>query len=337
MGNVTGIGGRLSMRAAMALGGWGLLGHALSAEAACRGGSYGRTEFTLSAPARLFSRDVAINGALSPWLDTYRSYSDPYDIICDREEIEFGATGSAGAVGTYVESGITYSVYATAAPGVGVAVRARPISHPGTSGGFRAGAPQALLRGSGYQDMRTATQLKFIKTAAVVAGGRMARFQIGTFYALWGTRSVSKSAFIEAGTLTVLDQPLCRLQGRSVNMGEYEAGQFSGIGSVTTAIPYTVNLNCDAGVGRVQYQLNSGTPVFDEAQGVANVTGSASGIGIQYLDDKDAPLAFYKTHDFGDVGTGESSRLFKARYRQIAEVVGPGEANASLTFVFTYP
>lgn len=310
------------------------------ADASCGRGSYGRTDFTVSGPVRLSSRGIGVGEALSPWLDTIRTYSEPYDVVCaTTDNIEFTVEGSAGPTEHYVESGIYYSVYPTAAPGVGVVVRARPTSNPGSAGGYEAGQRSILLRGTGHSYIFTASQVKFIKTAATVANGNMSRFQVGTAVAtaLNGGSRGTKPMFIEAATLQVVDQPSCRLNSQTVSMGTYSVGRFKGVGTGTTPVPYTVRLDCDAGVGLVHYQLNVVTPVYDEDQGVALVSGGATGVGIQFLDEGENPVAFYRTHVFGDIRNGESSRLFKARYQQIEPVIGPGEANASLTMIFTYP
>ncbi|MCU0999509.1 fimbrial protein [Stenotrophomonas maltophilia] len=309
--------------------------------AACFRDAYGRSEFQIRGPVRLAPRGIAVGAALSPWLDTDRIYSPVSDLVCDSasDNVEFGVEGQAGAVGSYSEAGIPYSVYSTGAAGVGIVIRARPISHAGRSGGFESGSLQSLLVGTGITgNLLTVVQVKFVRLAGSLSGGQLMRFQIGRFYARYsGTRFAYKPAFLEQASLAIQDEPACYVNSQSVYMGEISVGRFKGLGSSLPPVPYTVTLNCDASVGRVDYQISSVTPVMDEAEGIAEVSGGALGVGIQFLDDKSAPMSFYRTHTFGDARLGETSRMFQARYRQTGGHVEPGEANAMLTFVFTYP
>ena len=310
------------------------------ARGACFRDAYGYSEFQAASGVRLAVRGVPVGDALSPWLDTNRIYSPTSDLVCNAasDDIEFGLQGAAGPVSAYTEAGVTYGVYATNAAGVGVVVRASPFSHPGKGGGFGAGR-QTLISGTGVTgNILTTVQLKFIRTGATVAGGELRRLQIGSFYARHtGIQFAYKPAYIAAVTFEVLDEPSCRVITKVVSMGYITRDRFAGPGSALEAVPFPVDLECEAGVGRVDYQISPGTRVVDEALGIAEVTGGASGVGIQFLDDKEAPLAFYRTHEFGDMRLGKSSRLFHARYRQVGPVVAAGDANASLTFVFSYP
>ncbi|HBP02292.1 MAG TPA: hypothetical protein DD677_03755 [Stenotrophomonas sp.] len=310
------------------------------ARGACFRDAYGYSEFQAASGVRFAARGVSVGDALSPWLDTNRIYSPTSDMVCNAasDDIEFGLQGAAGPVSTYTEAGVTYGVYATSAAGVGVVVRGSPLSHPGKGGGFGAGR-QAIISGTGGTgDILTAVQLKFIRTGATVAGGELRRFQIGSFYARHtGIQFAYKPAYIAAVKFDVLDEPSCRVITRMVSMGYVTRDRFAGPGTVLDAVPYSVDLDCEAGVGQVDYQISPGSPVVDEKLGIAEVTGGASGVGIQFLDDKESPLAFYRTHEFGDMSTGRSSRLFHARYRQVGPEVTAGGANASLTFVFSYP
>ncbi|HEL3170615.1 TPA: type 1 fimbrial protein [Stenotrophomonas maltophilia] len=310
------------------------------ARGACYRDAYGYSEFQAASGVRLAVQGVPVGEALSPWLDTTRIYSAASDLVCNSasDDIEFGLQGGAGPVATYTEAAVTYGVYATNAAGVGVVVRASPLSHSGKGGGFRAGR-QILMAGTGITgNILTAVQLKFIRTGDVVAGGELRRFQVGSFYARHtGLQFAYKPAYIAAVTFEAVDEPSCRVITKAVSMGYITRDRFAGPGTALDAVPYTVDLDCEAGVGRVDYQISPGTAVVDETLGIAEVTGGASGVGIQFLDDKQSPLAFYRSHGFGDMRSGETSRLFHARYRQVGAQVTAGEANASLTFVFSYP
>ncbi|MGG2100926.1 fimbrial protein [Stenotrophomonas sp. NRRL B-14846] len=311
------------------------------ARGACFRDAYGYSEFQAASGVRLAVRGVPVGDALSPWLDTGRIYSPVSDLVCNSapDDIEFGLEGAAGPVSTYTEAGISYGVYATNAAGVGVVVRASPISHSGKGGGFSAAHRQILISGTGVTgNLLTVVQLKFIRTGETVAGGELRRFQIGRFYARHsGIQFAYKPAYIAAVAFDVMDEPSCRVITRMVSMGYVTRDRFAGPGTVLDAVPYSVDLDCEAGVGQVDYQISPGSPVVDEKLGIAEVTGGASGVGIQFLDDKESPLAFYRNHEFGDMSTGRSSRLFHARYRQVGPEVTAGGANASLTFVFSYP
>lgn len=316
-----------------------LLALSAPAQALCSRGPYGRAEFQISAPVQLRSRDVAIGHALTPWLDAQRTYSVD-DFTCAKSDVvELGVEGAVGSGDVYSEAGVTYTLYSGGIEGVAMAVRSRPISHAGQGGGFQSGHEQVLLSGTGYSTpFITGVQVKFVKTAATVAGGTLPRTNVGATYVRWGaTGWHSMPVWINAVDIVAVDQPICRGDSQTVDMGEIPLSRFSGPGSGTLPRRYTVTLVCEAGVGQVNYQLASLTRVLDEAEGIAEVSGGAAGIGIQFLDGDGSPLAFYRNHDFGDAGSDVRKHDFLARYLQVDATVTPGEANAGLTLVLSYP
>lgn len=116
---------------------------------------------------------------------------------------------------------------------------------------------------------------------------------------------------------------------------DIQANIFTGPGSTSTDVPFSIALNCDSGV-RVSFQLDgtdSGTP---GVLALNNDSDSATGIGIQVLY-KGNPVTFGTViPDSLITSAGDHDIDFLARYYQIGNSVTGGPANATATFTMTY-
>lgn len=123
-----------------------------------------------------------------------------------------------------------------------------------------------------------------------------------------------------------------------VTMGDVQRNSFSGVGSVSESIPFSVQLNCQANT-QVDITINA-------EQDSSNIPGvirlnqssetTATGIGIQMLYNNN-PMIFGSQINTGSSATeGNYSIPFTARYLQIQPVVTAGHANASATFTMSY-
>ncbi|MCE9909581.1 fimbrial protein [Hafnia paralvei] len=116
---------------------------------------------------------------------------------------------------------------------------------------------------------------------------------------------------------------------------DIQANIFTGPGSTSTDVPFSIALNCDNGV-RVSFQLDgtdSGTP---GVLALNNDSDSATGIGVQVLY-KGNPVTFGTVILDGLItSAGDHNIDFLARYYQTGNSVTGGPANATATFTMTY-
>ena len=125
-------------------------------------------------------------------------------------------------------------------------------------------------------------------------------------------------------------------------MGTYSVSSFKGVGSVAAVMPFNLAFNdCNTGLTRIQYQFAAPGGVAVPAKGVINLTNdgsTAKGIGLQVTDGNGTPIVFNQSYNLtGVTSSGTSYTVpFKAAYYQTGATVGPGSANAALTFTINY-
>lgn len=149
--------------------------------------------------------------------------------------------------------------------------------------------------------------------------------------------------------VTVKDET-CSVAGNAnqeVPLGSYTAskssGFGSGIGQTSSAVPFAVQLNCEAllsGTFDVMMQFNGDTVSGLSDSGVValNSASTASGVGVQILNGDRQPIAL--AAPFAVASYPLSNALVTvplyARYYQTASTVTPGTANAVATYTLSY-
>ena len=142
----------------------------------------------------------------------------------------------------------------------------------------------------------------------------------------------------------------CTVAGNAnqeVPLGSYTASKISGLGSAigqtSSAIPFTIKLNCEAllsGTFDVMMQFNGNTVSGLSDSGVValNSVSTASGVGVQILNSDQQPIAL--ATPFAVASYPLSNALVTvplyARYYQTASTVTPGTANAVATYTISY-
>lgn len=127
----------------------------------------------------------------------------------------------------------------------------------------------------------------------------------------------------------------------TVNMGRTKNTNFSGAGSTSAEVPFTIDLNCDEATN-VNLTLEPGSAgAADASRGVLNIDAggagqTATGVGVQVLYNE-TPVAL---GEMLKIATTASEGMFsidlRARYFQTSSAITPGKANASATFTTTY-
>lgn len=187
---------------------------------------------------------------------------------------------------------------------------------------------------------------------------------------------MSASAFAASGTVHFrgeLTQGSCQVssdtQDQTVYLGRYSTTEFTAVGDTTASKSFNIDVtNCDPGTYTIRFDGpnpqnqpdllavdagytggdtdQSGNPITESA----DASTSASGVGIEVLNNEDQPfpiggaaqggnLANFTIEEGGNGsasgGTAYSINL-KARYKSYADEVTAGQANADATFSIQY-
>ena len=312
------------------------------AATSCSGGG-GHTDFQPPALVEFTARDVPVGAALTPWLPINGGAATT-EFRCDSNApVEYRMETHGGFIKQrYHESGAEYVVYETGVAGVGMAFLAE---YAGSSRGRPSalGYYEAVLHkgDSGTGPVGARLMIKYIRTGNIAHGSGTSNREMVIESRLYegGTGPMRHQLWVGATTLKIQDRPSCRMRTQEINMGFVPVAAFTGMGSTAGERSYELVLDCEAGVGRVDYQVVPTTAVLDAAQGIAEASGGVVGVGYQFLNGDGSPMRFYGSDEFGR-GSANAEILrktFGVRYRQTLPAITPGPANAGLTFSLTFP
>ncbi|WP_250628556.1 fimbrial protein [Pinirhizobacter soli] len=256
----------------------------------------------------------------------------------------------------YVHPVFGANVYQTNVQGVGVVVWAgNNVAVPAQFNSAPAGAV-AIVNNHNYF-------VSLVKTAEVVLAGSIPASQLPTFEYVVGTNNLRVHSGRTVGSLNIVSAT-CRTPDVNVNLGNHVLDVLTGVNTTTTAVDVSIALqNCPAFFGRtsvtstngtisagslgdntISYLINPTTSAVDAARGIlalSNLTGSATGIGIQLLRADGITPAVLNSNTASGLAlqptNGQNYQIqLKARYIQIAAVTTPGQANAAATVTLTY-
>lgn len=321
-----------------------LLMHSQHAHAAhCDGGAYPETEIHPPGLVEFSAKGVEVGQGLSPWIAT-NGGGRTAEFHCTADvPISYRIEGHGGYVARYSESGEEYLVYPTGVAGVGVVIGVvyfRSVgSRPKPAGYYE---HEAYSGASGIGYIGATFFIKYVRTGDIVNGSAATSREMVIEARLYESGSGSplrKQVYIMPTTLKIQDRPSCRVRPQNVDMGRIFVGSFKGVGTTAGERRYEVALDCEAGVGQVNFQAAPTTPVLDTEQGLAEASGGVQGVGYQFLLGDGSPMRFYATHEFGYGAAGASvlSKTFGVRYRQVSPTILPGHANAGLTYTLILP
>lgn len=312
-----------------------------AAAASCSGGG-GHTDFQPPALVEFTARDVPVGAGLTPWLPINGGAATTEFRCNSSASIDYRMETHGGFIKQrYHESGAEYVVYETGVAGVGMAFLAE---YAGSSGRPSAlGYNEAVLHkgdiGTGPVGARF--MIKYIRTGNIAHGNGTSNRTMVIESRLYegGAGPMRHQLWVGATTLKIQDRPSCRMRTQEINMGFVPVAAFNGVGSTAGERSYELVLDCEAGVGRVDYQVVPTTVVLDAAQGMAEASGGVVGVGYQFLNGDGSPMRFYGSEEFGRGSSNAEilRKTFGVRYRQTLPAITPGPANAGLTFSLTFP
>lgn len=321
-----------------------LLAVSVSTKAACDAvGS-----FTLNPGSIIVQRDVTVGQPFTDWIYSnsgmaYQNCSFDGQLQYD---IENGIKSYNGR-----SSGLSYNgetVFDTNLPGVGFVLEGNAQSDSqGWSGwqGIRSGATEQMIvktpHNSGDKIAFTdQARIRLIKTGNIQSGALNG--SVGYFYG--GIRETTSwnaepPISFAGGTITSVACTVTSQEPVSVPLGEHDKSEFGGVGSSTGWTAFDIGLQCDKDA-RINVRI-------DATQDVSGITGvmrldndqdAASGVGVElWYQHTNTPVAFGQVLSNYWTSSGGAERVqLQARYRQTAETVTAGAANATATFTLTY-
>lgn len=253
------------------------------------------------------------------------------------------------------------NVYATNVPGIGIKVigknnQSGAVPNPPSVYRFLtavgAAAEYTIDNSWGYQLIKTgpvtAGTLSF---SGAVAASWISSSPTSVTGAGWVISPILvNSLYINGSTNVVI--PTCTTPNVNVAMPTIYKSALKGVGTSAGTTSFNIALNnCPAGMNSIQYEINPATTVVSSADAVVALDGTstASGVGVQLLDNDSNPLTAAKGfQSMATLGSAPGSGTYnpstggnytiplKARYYQTATTVSPGSVNTEMTFTMTY-
>ncbi|MCW2268200.1 Fimbria adhesin protein precursor [compost metagenome] len=237
------------------------------------------------------------------------------------------------------DSGIGYAVYGES---VGTCRGFHPVAGTSPIGGKDA---QRLCSINGVfsgQPIQGAMKLVFYKIGTITPGKRQSQ-QVGSF-ALRTNKNTWQhpEPRISSSAFTVITHG-CFVNSAQINvpLGDVGMEELDVTGNTAAEQAFSIPLSCDTGT-KVKLTLKPGSAgVYDNANGLLNLSDSASidtaqGVKIQVLSNE-TPVAYGKPLDMGtQQSTGQFTISLKARYYRSPESIRAGKANSSVTYIITY-
>lgn len=218
-----------------------------------------------------------------------------------------------------------------------------PIGNTGLSYGFlniyntpQAAFPQSNSASSWGSSPSSSYTVQIVKTGPISAGTAVTPQLLGTY--MFG--SLAALNIMLSASISVT-QRACSTSNVTVDMGTTLTSAFKGVGTRGSTTPFAIKLNdCPTGINSVSYQIDATTAVVSTSASVValSTTSTASGIGVQILDQSLNPVPFGKAVTFSsyDKAGGNFSIPLNAAYYQTGSTVKPGSAVSSVIFTLTY-
>lgn len=194
-------------------------------------------------------------------------------------------------------------------------------------------------------------QVRFVKTKASLRAGSTAVFDpmyMRHYQTYGGSNSVGSGTYMiaqfRAGGLVISTTGgTCTTSDVNVNLPPASRASFTGIGYTTSRKNFDlVFTECPAGLASISYLFTPTTAILDNSQGVFAIspTSTASGVGIQLLNDQDVPLSFNTSYLLTDYDPTVDNATYKIPLRaglyQTEANVSPGGINGAVTFTLSY-
>lgn len=193
-------------------------------------------------------------------------------------------------------------------------------------------------------------QTRFVKTSDKLTSGR-----IPLFDPIYVRHYQNYNGKDDAGTLTYMIAQFrsgqvgietggtCTTSDANVTLPPVSRSKFIGIGSTAARASFDLNLTkCPAGLASINYLFTPTTSIIDNSNGVfaLDKSSTASGVGLQLLNNQDSPLNFNTKYHFSDYNSSVDNANYKIPLRvgiyQTENNVNPGSISGAVTFTLSY-
>lgn len=313
-------------------------------------------------------KDAAVGDLLGTWLTSYNptAWTCAHQSNYQSYAVPMAVQGYPpyGVWGTTQVDGQTYNVYNTAVKtGLGYIARWRYTVkgqtsdwYPLTVAGGVYQTPSQLFTvtydsSNSSWSLGVDVQIRFVKTSTSLTAGSTAVFDPmymrhyqtysgGTFTG-GGTYMIAE--FLSGGLVISTTGGTCTTSDVTVNLPSVSRSDFSGIGYTAARTDFNLNFTqCPAGLASISYLLTPTTTIIDNTNGVfaMNTTSTASGVGIQLLNEQDIPLSFNTSYLLTDYDPSKNNANYTVPLRaglyQTEGNVSSGNVNGSVTFTLSY-
>lgn len=265
-------------------------------------------------------------------------------------------------LGTVQVDGQTYNIYITAVKkGLGYIARWRYTVKGKTSdwypltvarGIYQTPAELITVTGDGSTwSLGVDVQIRFVKTADTLTAGSSPAFDpiyMRHYQTYGGITSVGSGTYMiadyRARSLNISTTGgTCTTSDVSVNLPPVNRADFRGVGYTAARTDFNLNFTkCPSGLASISYLFTPTTAIMDNTNGVFAMSGTstASGVGIQLLNDKNIPLLFNTAYLLKEYNPNKVNANYTVPLRaglyQTEENVTSGNVSGAVTFTLTY-
>lgn len=309
-------------------------------------------------------KDAQVGDLLGTWITS----SNPAAWACTPVSRYLSATPQMSVQGyppysiwqTKSVDGRSYSVYNTAVKtGLGYIARWR-YTIKGTTSDWQpltvapgvyqdANSTVTVPNSDGAYNIGIDVQIRFVKTSTALTSGTTSIFdpmylrhkQVSDGSSFNGAGSYMIAEFL-AGGMIISTGGTCTTPNVSETLPDVSRSSLTHVGATGGQKYFDLKFQqCTAGLGSVSYSFAPTTTVVDATQGVvAPNSGSATGVGVQYMINDTTPVTFgssylLSTYD-PTVDNGNYTVSMSALLYQTAAAVTPGTVTSSITFTTSY-
>lgn len=149
--------------------------------------------------------------------------------------------------------------------------------------------------------------------------------------------------FLAGGLVISTTGGTCTTSDVTVNLPPVSRTDFSGVGYTAARTDFNLNFTkCPAGLSSISYLFTPTTAIINNANGVFALASAstASGVGIQLLNEQDIPLSFNTAYLLTDYDSTQNNANYTVPLRaglyQTEMNVSSGTVNGAVTFTLVY-
>lgn len=178
-------------------------------------------------------------------------------------------------------------------------------------------------------------RLTYVKTGPITPGTIGSKLYVNYYLnnSVFSTLTVSSLTILQKSCLVDVNS-----QYQTINMGSPSRSEFNGVGSTAASSErnFNVVMQCEADNIPVQVSFDPvGTSSGNGMIAIDSGTDAASGVAVEVMDANRNPLVFSKATTYHNAAEKTITIPLIAHYKQTANTITPGAANAAMTFTIS--